>query len=61
MVGTVYTSTTLGTFPGLYIGTFPLSVDSIFSLDKIKNLLSEPDSLIKIYCFIALYVGGNHV
>lgn len=27
MVGTVYTSTTLGTFPGLYIGTFPLSVD----------------------------------
>ncbi len=29
VVGTVYTSTTLGTFPGLYIGTFPLSVDRL--------------------------------
>jgi hypothetical protein len=28
LVGAVYTSTTFGTFPGLSIGTFLLSVDS---------------------------------
>jgi hypothetical protein len=35
VVGTVYTSTTLGTFPGLYIGTFPLSVDRWYDTLKI--------------------------
>ncbi|MFN9790302.1 MAG: hypothetical protein ACK53X_04325, partial [Holosporales bacterium] len=37
--GTVYTSTTLGTFPGLYIGTFPLSVDS--ANDSANDIIAQ--------------------